>query len=167
MTQRTRIDASLDCEINALKLCYRTEIIFLIVLETNRKAIDVRHQYGVLPNLVHKDFTIEEVEAGIAIMIRAGLDKNNFTDLRRLCDPIDSRPFYLVTMPLNLFKFLLRCMRFNNYRNRPGRQADDRLAAIRKVWSIFNDNLRNIYIPNIVVVVVCFYLHPKETIDNN
>ena len=39
-------------------------------------------------------------------------------------------------------------MRFGNYRNRPGRQADDRLAAIREVWSIFNDNLRNIYVPN-------------------
>ena len=86
-------------------------------------------------------------------MIRAGLDKDNFTDLRRLLDPIDSRPFYRVTMALNRFKFLLRYMRFDNYRNRPGRQADDRLAAIRKAWSIFNDNLRNIYVPNEALTV--------------
>ena len=106
---------------------------FFIVRETNRKARDKRHQYGLLPNSIYKDFTIEEVEAGITIMICAGLDKDNFTDSRRLWDPIDSRPFYRVTMALNLnrLKFLLRCMRFDNYRNRPARQADDRLAAIR------------------------------------
>ena len=44
-------------------------------------------------------------------------------------------------------------MQFNNYRNRPGRQTDDRLAAIREVWSIFNDNLRNIYVPNKTLTV--------------
>ena len=153
MTQRARIDASPDFEINAFKRFYRPEIIFLIVRETNRKARDVRHQYGLLPNSVYKDFTIEKVEAGIAIMIRAGLDRDNFTDLRRLWDPIDSRPFYRVTMALNRFKFLLCCMRFDNYRNRPGKQADDRLAAIREVWSIFNDNLRNIYVPNETLTV--------------
>ena len=86
-------------------------------------------------------------------MIRAGLDKNNFTDLRRLWDPIERRPFYRVTLALNRFKLLLRCMRFDNYRNRPGRQADDKLAAIRKVWSIFNDNLRNIYVPKGILTV--------------
>ena len=45
-------------------------------------------------------------------------------------------------------------MRFDKYRNRPGRQADDRLSAIRKVWSICNDNLRNIYVPNESLTVV-------------
>ena len=84
LTQRARIDASPDCQINAFKLFYRPEIIFLIVRETNRKARDVRHQYGLLPNLVYKDFIIEEVETGIAIMIRTGLDRDNFTDLH-LC----------------------------------------------------------------------------------
>ena len=44
-------------------------------------------------------------------------------------------------------------MRFDKYRNRPGRQADDRLAAILEVWSIFNDNLRNIYVPNETLTV--------------
>ena len=94
LIQRARIDANLDCEINAFKLCYRPEIIFLIVRETCQKARDVRHQYGLLPNLVYKNFTIKEVEAGIAIMICAGLDRDNFTGLRRLWDPIESRPFY-------------------------------------------------------------------------
>ena len=47
-------------------------------------------------------------------MIGAGLDRDNFTDLHYLWDPIDSRPFSRVTMALNRFKFLLHCMRFDN-----------------------------------------------------
>ena len=126
----------------------KPEITLQIVRETNRKARDVRHECALPPNYVYKDFTSEEVEAGLAIMIRAGLDRDNFTDLRRLWDPIDSRPFYRVTMALNRFKFLLRCMRFDNYRSRPARQRTDRLAAIREVWEMFNNNLCNIYVPN-------------------
>ena len=40
-----------------------------------RKARDVRHECKLLPNSVHKNFTIEEVETGLAIVIRAGLDR--------------------------------------------------------------------------------------------
>ena len=56
-------------------------------------------------------------------------------------------------MALNLFKFLLRCMRFYNYRSRPARQRTDRLAAIREEWEMFNNNLRNIYVPNEALTV--------------
>ena len=44
-------------------------------------------------------------------------------------------------------------MRFDNYCNRPGRQRNDRLAAIRELWEIFNSNLRNIYIANDALTV--------------
>ena len=40
-------------------------------------------------------------------MIRLGLDRINFIYLPRLWDPVDSRPFYRVTMALNRFKFFL------------------------------------------------------------
>ena len=77
----------------------------------------MRCEYNLLPNSVYKNFTSQEVEAGFAIMIRAGYDRDNFTDLPRLWDSIGSRPLYRVTMALNRFKFLLRCMHFDNYRN--------------------------------------------------
>ena len=50
-------------------------------------------------------------------------------------------------------KFLLRCMRFDNHRNRPVRHKNDRLAAIREVWKTFNTKLRKIYIPKEVLTV--------------
>ena len=153
LTQQPRIIAAPEHEVDAFKIFYRSEIILQIVRETNRKATDVRHECKLSLNSVYKNFTSQEVEAGLAIMIRAGLDRDNFTDLHCLWDPIDIRPFYRVTMALNRFKFLLRCMRFDNYRNRPARQRNDRLAAIREVWETFNSNLRNIYIPNEALTV--------------
>ena len=119
LTQQPRIIASPENEVDAFKIFYQPDIILHIVLETNRKARDVRRKYNLLPNSVYKNFTSQEVEAGLANMIRAGYDRDNFTDLPRFWDSIDSRPFYRVTMALNRFKFLLRCMRFDNYRNRP------------------------------------------------
>ena len=111
------------------------------------------HECKLSPNSVNKNFTSQEVEVGLAIMIRADLDRDNFTDLHCLWNLIDSRPFYRVTMALNRFKFLLRCTRFDNYRNRTARQGNDRLAAIREVWEIFNSNLCNIYNPNEALTV--------------
>ena len=44
-------------------------------------------------------------------------------------------------------------MRFDKYRNRPARQGNDRLDAIREAWETFNSNLRNIYIFNEALTV--------------
>ena len=153
MAQQPRIIAAPKHEVDAFKIFYQPEITPQIVRETNRKARDVRHECKLSPNSVYKNFTSHEVEAGLAIMIRAGLDRDNFTDLHHLWDPVDSRPFYRVTMALNRFKFILRCVRFDNCCNRPARQGNDRLSAIREVWVTFNSNLRNIYIPNEALIM--------------
>ena len=153
LTQQPRIIAAPKHEVDAFKIFYRPEIILQIVRETNRKARDVRHECKLSPNSVYKNFTSQEVEAGLAIMVRAGMDRDNFTDLHRLWDPIDSRPLYRVTVAMNRFKFVLRCMRFDNYRNQPARQGNDRLAAIQKVWETFNSNLRKIYFLNEALTV--------------
>ena len=44
-------------------------------------------------------------------------------------------------------------MRFDNYRDGPARQRNDRLAAIPEVLETFNSNSRNIYIPNETLTV--------------
>ena len=125
LTQQPRIIAFPENEVDAFKIFYQPDIVLHIVRETNRKARDVRREYNLLPYSVYKNFTSQQVEAGLAIMIRAGYDRDNFTDLPRLWNSIDSRPFYRVKMALNRFKFLLRCMRFDNYRNRPGGQRNE------------------------------------------
>ena len=122
--------------------------LLLIERETNRKIRGERHECKLLPKSVYKDFTSQKVETGLAITIRTGLDRDNVTDLHRLWDSSESRPFYRVTMASNRFKLRLRCMRFDHYRNRPLRQINNGLAANREVWETFNKNLHNMYVPN-------------------
>ena len=87
LAQQPRIIAAPKHEVDAFKIFYRPEIILQMVRETNRKARDERHECKLLPNSVYKNFTSHEVEAGLAIMIRAGLDRDNFTNLHRLLNP--------------------------------------------------------------------------------
>ena len=63
LTQQPRIIAAPEREVDAFKIFYRPEIIFHIVLETNRKARDVRHECKLSPNSVYKSFSSQEVES--------------------------------------------------------------------------------------------------------
>ena len=148
LTQEARTSANPSSEKEAFMLFYDIDIILQILRETNRKVRDVRRECRLPVNSVTKEFTEIELEAGIAIILRAGLDRDNFTSLESLWDACDSRPFYRVVMPLRRFKFLLRCMRFDNHRTRPQRQSNDRLAAVRDVWTIFKANLKRFYVPS-------------------
>ena len=71
LTQQPRITASPENEVDAFKIFYQPDIILHIVREMNRKARDVRREYHLLPNSVYKNFTSQEVETGLAVMIRA------------------------------------------------------------------------------------------------
>ena len=101
LTQQPRIIAAPKHEVYAFKIFCQCEIILQIVRETNRQARDMRHECKLSPNSVYKNFTSHEVEAGLALMIRARLERDNFTNLHRLWHPIDHRPFYRVIMALN------------------------------------------------------------------
>lgn len=153
LTEQARILANPQNEKDAFLLFYNIDIILHILRETNRKAHSLRHENNMPINSVTKDFTHIELEAGLAIIIRAGLDRDNMSDLRNLWNPIEGRPFYRIVMPVNRFIFLLRCMRFDNFRNRQERQQNDRLSAIREVWDMFNDGLRRVYVPNEALTV--------------
>ena len=49
-------------------------------------------------------------------------------------------------MSVRRFKFLLRCLRFDNFHTREDRKQDDQFAAIREMWDSFCLNLRRFYI---------------------
>ena len=50
--------------------------------------------------------------------------------------------FYHAVMDSHRFKFLLKCIRFDNWYTFPERKAHDKSAAISEIWIIF---LRSIY----------------------
>ena len=49
---------------------------------------------------------------------------------------------------LKRFCFFLRCLRLDNFRNRPARLVHDRLAAVRSIWEQFLTNLQRHYEPH-------------------
>ena len=49
------------------------------------------------------------------------------------------------TMSLQRFRFLLRCIRFNDKETREERLATDKLAPIREVFQAFVENCQNCY----------------------
>lgn len=119
---------------------------------TNRKAADIRRsaprQYKWM-----NDFSYDDVLACLGILISAGVDRDNFTAIEDLWNPVDSRPFYRIVMSYQRFKFFLRAVRFDNFRDRATRLSQDKLAAIRDFWNEFVTNLRRFYIPEDVVTV--------------
>ena len=95
---------------------------------TNRKAADVRRcamtQYGWMQNFCYND-----ILACVGNIISAGADRDYFTAIEELWNPVDSRPFYRAVMFCQCFKFFLRTVRFDNFCNRDLRLQENRLVA--------------------------------------
>ena len=119
-------------ENESFHLFFSEEIIRFIQRQTNRKASDLRRNAGRIYHYMNS-FSFEEIEACFGILIYAGADRDNFTDIRDLWDPIEGKPLYKATMSINRFQFLLQALRFDNFLDRLVRQQNDRLAAIREI----------------------------------
>jgi hypothetical protein len=118
----------------------------------NRKSRQIRR---MLPNATNYSlpFSMKELHAAIGILIRAGSDRDNFTELDNLWEPGDSKPFYRATMAFNRFKYLLRCLRFDNCNTREERKVNNKFAAISEIWELFLLSLRRVYIPDESITV--------------
>ena len=56
-------------------------------------------------------------------------------------------------MSLVRFKFLLRCLQFDNWHIREERKIHHKFAAVAEIWDIFLINLRRAYIPDDYITV--------------
>ena len=123
----------------------------------NRKATDLRR---ILPNVRNfmTNFLYDEVRACIGLLLRAGLDRDNMTDLNELWNATEGRPIFRATMSLNRFKFFLRCVRFDNYRSPPQRLESDKLAPVNDVWKQFGWDAPTSYPSRQNTVSRCFGL---------
>jgi len=152
MTESPRVIAQPQTEKESFELLISEEILRTTLMHTNRKVKEVRRNLQQVSYSVNT-FSMDELKAGLAIILKAGRDRDNFTDLEDLWKPADSRPFYRAVMGVNRFKFLLRCLRFDNWHTRPIRRVDDKFAAVSEVWNIFLRNIRTVYIPGDCITV--------------
>jgi hypothetical protein len=98
-------------------------------------------------------FSYSEMKAAVAIIIRAGADRDNLSTIQSLFHPKDSRPFYCCAMAKNRFRQFMRYVTVDNRCTRRERQKTDKLAAVREIWSLFTSKLRKFYEPSASLTV--------------
>ena len=122
----------------------------LIALETNREARrKVRHWNDDNPENRREWNEVDstEIKAFIRLCLYAGLHKSNHEAVSLLWSENEGRPMFTATMPRNTFTSILKFLRFDNRATRQERQADDKLAPFRDLWSLFQVQLPKFYIP--------------------
>jgi hypothetical protein len=101
-----------------------------------------------------KEITIIELKAFIGLLLLGGLLGKSKTDLKCLWrrSPLES-PIFKATMSRSSFQKIIACLRFDDKTTREERKKTDKFAAIREVWSYFQDNLQKCYTPGSNVTI--------------
>ena len=126
LTQSSKVIANFRIDIESFKLFLSEDILRTVLMHTNSKAREIRRTLSRLQPF--KTFSMDELKAGLSIILRAGSDRDNFTELDNLWQPEDSKPFYRAVMSLVRFKFLLRCLQFDNWHTREARKVHNNLV---------------------------------------
>ena len=135
LTQSSKVIANPRSEIKSFELFLSEDILRTVLMHSSKKAREIRRTLSRLHPF--KTFSMDELKAGLAIILRAGSEKDKFTELDNLWQPEDSKPFYRAVMYLVRFKFLLRYLRLDNWHTQKKRKVYNKFAAVAEIWNIF------------------------------
>lgn len=111
---------------------------------TNIYIIKMQQKYRDLKHARLAD--IDELNALFGLLYLAGLHKSSHVNVRDIwATDGTGLEIFPATMSYNRFQFLLRCIRFDNIENREERRNIDKLAPIREIFDIFNNNCMKFY----------------------
>ena len=144
LTQTPRVIATPQTECESFKHIITEEIMRTVLRYTNRKCREVRRILSTSQN--YHDFSMEKFKAALAVILLAGSDRDNFTELQTLWDVGDSNLFYRAVVSLNRFKCFLRYIRFDNWHTREQRKLNDKFAAISEIWGLFVGSIQPVYV---------------------
>lgn len=127
---------------NCFNLFIDNRSLEIIVCNTNLYIASIRHQYSRERDC--QETNIDEVKTLIGLILLTSLLKSKNVKLDELWEQggLGVEVFRL-SMNLNRFKFLLRCLRFNTESNKSPSEKTDRLAPIKNLFDLFTDNCRN------------------------
>lgn len=96
----------------------------------------------------------QEISALIGLLILAGINKSS---KRNIFDLWDTTVFgiesFHATMSIQRFRYLLRCLRFGDIRDRESRREIDKLAPLREVFEILVHNCQKSYSIGAFVII--------------
>lgn len=123
------------------------KMVDLLVEKTNLFISEIRSNYS--EELRARETDCIEIKAFIGLILLAGIYRSNRMNLSDLwaSDGTGVEVFRL-TMSLHRFRFLLRCLRFDDKETRSARRRVDKLAPIRELFEMFVDNCQRNYSPS-------------------
>lgn len=125
-------------------ICFMSEkMLQKILIYSN-----MEYSRNIAPNEKLEEITMMELKAFIGLLLLAGLLGESKKNLRTLwrTSPLES-PIFKATMSRNRFEKIMSCLRFDDKTTREERKQTDKFAAIREIWSDFQDNLKACYMP--------------------
>ena len=99
-------------------------------------------------HLYIKPTTSEEIRGLLGLMFIGGVMKQKLRNIYTDYFHKSSNPIYKATMGINCFKFLVRCIQFDNFTARPKRWRSDNFAAFREFLKCFNENWAQLRTPS-------------------
>lgn len=123
------------------KCLFDDDILDIIVTYTNQFVAKVKNKYARERDAQYTDLI--EIKAFIGLLYLAGVYRSNRLNLEELwASDGDGIEKFRLTMALRRFKFLVRCMRFDDAGTREDRKTTDNLAPVRSIFEAFNDNCK-------------------------
>ncbi|XP_046405017.1 piggyBac transposable element-derived protein 4-like [Ischnura elegans] len=131
---------------------FSTEMLELIVESTNKYIDSVKDKFARERDAKGTD--VIEIKAFIGLLYLAGAYRGNRQSLEELWGTEgDGIEKFGLAMSIKRFKFLIRCIRFDDRTSRGQRKVYDRLCPIRELFDHFVRNCRKNYIPGENVTV--------------
>lgn len=140
-------------DIEILDLFLTDTVINIIVTSTNIYIGTVRSNFDRARDARHTDSL--EIRAFIGLLYLIGSLRCSRKNIHQLWD--NSRGNGLescyLTMSEKRFRFLLRCIRFDDVRDRSTRREIDKLAPIRELFELMVDSFQRYFVPSEYVTI--------------
>ena len=104
-------------------------------------------------NLMH-EATLDEIRAVIGLVIYEGVFESSHENLESLYKMVGTgRLIFPAVMGKNRLRFLLSMMRFDDKATRAVRRLNNKLAAFRKIWDVFVEICKSMYLVDTAVCI--------------
>ncbi|XP_050308396.1 uncharacterized protein LOC126744872 [Anthonomus grandis grandis] len=130
--------------LESLSLFLSNDLLQKIVDYSNIYIDKIKRQYSRGRDALHTN--LHEIKAVIGLLYLAGVAKSSHVNIYDLwaTDGMGLDIFPAV-MSISRFKFLMRCLRFDNILDRQERKLEDKLAPVRDMFEDFVQKCQNMY----------------------
>lgn len=134
--------------IQSFECIFDDDIVNKIVIYTNIYINKIKHNFVRDRDAKLTDYC--EIRALFGMLFLAGVMKSSRRNVIEIFDMKNGTGVEAinVTMSERRFRFLMRCLRFDDIHSRNQRKSIDKLAAIREIFDMFLKNSQNAYNPS-------------------